>query len=155
LYNILYCKLRFYMISSSQSSSRAYVVSACLDRFLLCSRSVNQRLFCRANVALKVVVLTVFICACLPIYVLITYEPQPQIRQCLSTSETVRTFEIVNLWLLTFGAPTVLMSTLSGMTIWRLKQNAKRVGRDKVSLIKYLIRMNRRGSINELFRYIL
>jgi hypothetical protein len=84
-------------------------------------------------VAIKVVLLTIFICACLPIYVLVTYEPQPGTRQCMSSSEVVRIIEIVNLWLLTFGAPTILMSTLTGMTLWRLKQNAKRMNRGKVS----------------------
>ncbi|CAF4278903.1 unnamed protein product, partial [Rotaria sordida] len=46
-------------------------------------------------------------------------------------SQSVRTFEIVNLWLLGFGAPTLLMSILSSLTLWRLKQNAKRIGRQK------------------------
>ncbi|CAF1378338.1 unnamed protein product [Rotaria sordida] len=132
-YNIGYCKIRFYMISFSQMSSRACVVLACLDRLLLCSRSPRKRLFCRPSVAIKVVLVTIFTCACLPIYILVTYEPQLLIRQCLSMSQSVRTFEIVNLWLLTFGAPTLLMSILSSLTLWRLKQNAKRIGRQKVS----------------------
>ncbi|CAF1378356.1 unnamed protein product [Rotaria sordida] len=138
-YNIGYCKIRFYMISFSQMSSRACVVLACLDRLLLCSRSPRKRLFCRPSVAIKVVLVTIFFCACLPIYILVTYEPQLLIRQCLPMSQSVRTFEIVNLWLLGFGAPTLLMSILSSLTLWRLKQNAKRIGRQKLSFYVYTL----------------
>jgi hypothetical protein len=44
------------------------------------------------------------------------------------------TYEIVSFGVLTLAIPTLSMSILSGLSMRRLKQNAKRVGRDKVSL---------------------
>jgi hypothetical protein len=45
----------------------------------------------------------------------------------------VATYETISYWVFTFAIPTLSMSILSGMIIRRLKQNAKRVGREKVS----------------------
>ncbi|CAF5100237.1 unnamed protein product [Rotaria sp. Silwood1] len=122
-YNSAYCKIRYYILTASQLSSRACVVLACLDRFLLCSQSVRQRSFCRACVAIKVVSITIIGCACLSIYVLIVYDSFPQQRQCVPNSATGRIIDTTVLFLFNFGTPALLMSILSGMLMWRLKQN--------------------------------
>jgi hypothetical protein len=132
-YNVVYCKIRFYMINFSQWSSRGFVVLACFDRFFLCSTSVHQRNFCRPAIAKKAIALTTFICACLPIYILVTYQPGPYIIPCYLTTVAAEIFETVLIWLFTLTIPTLSMSILSGLIIRRLKQNAKRVGREKVS----------------------
>ena len=134
-YNSAYCKIRYYILTSSQLSSRACVVLACLDRFMLCSQSVQQRSFCRANIAIKVVSITITGCACLSLYVLVVYDSFPQTRQCVPNSPLGRIIDTVVLFLFNFGTPAFLMSTLSGMIIWRLKQNSKRIGRQKVSIL--------------------
>ncbi|CAF3815536.1 unnamed protein product [Rotaria sp. Silwood1] len=135
-YNSAYCKIRYYILTGSQLSSRACVVLACLDRFLLCSQSVRQRLFCRASVAIKVISITIFSCACLSIYVLIVYDSFPQQRLCVPSSAAGRIIDTTVLFLFNFGTPALLMSTLSGMIIWRLKQNAKRIGHQRVHVRK-------------------
>ncbi|CAF1181713.1 unnamed protein product [Rotaria sordida] len=135
-YNSAYCKIRYYILTGSQLASRACVVLACLDRFLLCSQSAQQRLFCRPSVAIKVMLITIVGCACLSIYVLIVYDSFPQQRQCNVSSATGRIIDTTVLFLFNFGTPALLMSTLSGMIIWRLKQNAKRIGRQKVHVRK-------------------
>ncbi len=132
-YDDVYCKIRFYMINFSQWSSRAFVILACLDRLFLCSTSVRQRLFCRPTIAKKVVVLTTFICACLPIYILITYKSHQIILPCMVIGMAATTFETVSTWLFIFAIPILPMSILSGLIIRRLKENAKRIGREKVS----------------------
>ena len=134
-----YCKIRYYILTGSQLASRACVVLACLDRFLLCSQSTRQRSFCRPSVAIKVVLATVTGCACLSAYVLVVYDSFPQARQCGTSSPAGKIMDTVVLFSFNFGTPALLMSTFSGMIIWRLKQNAKRVGRDKVSVLHAFI----------------
>lgn len=132
-YNSAYCKIRYYILTGSQLASRGCVVLACLDRFLLCSQSVQQRMFCRPSMAIKVMLITVASCACLSIYVLVVYDSFPLARQCVPSSPAGRIIDTTVLFLFNFGTPAVLMSTLSGLIIWRLKQNAKRIGRQRVS----------------------
>ena len=134
-YNPAYCKMRYYVLTASQLASRACIVLACLDRLLLCSQSVRQRSFCRASVAIKVVSITIFICACLSAYVLIVYNAFPQTRQCTTSSPAGKILDTTVLFVFNFGIPAALMSTLSGMLLWRLKQNTKRMGRQKVSVL--------------------
>ncbi|UJR06734.1 hypothetical protein I4U23_011023 [Adineta vaga] len=131
-YNSVYCKIRYYILTASQLSSRACVVLACLDRFLLCSQSVRQRSFCRTRVAFKVMLITITSCACLSIYVLVVYDAFPQLRQCTTSTPVGKIIDTTVLFLFNFGTPAILMSTLSGMIIWRLKQNSTRIGRQKV-----------------------
>lgn len=146
-YNSAYCKIRYYILTGSQLSSRACIVLACLDRFLLCSQSVQQRSFCRPIVAIKVMSITIASCACLSLYVLVVYDAFPQARQCGPSSVVGRTLDTVVLFLFNFGTPAFLMSTLSGMIIWRLKQNAKRTGRQKVSIPFSFIFIDLRNNI--------
>ncbi|UJR17061.1 hypothetical protein I4U23_003958 [Adineta vaga] len=131
-YNSAYCKIRYYILTGSQLASRACVVLACLDRFLLCSQSIQQRSFCRANVAFKVMLITVAGCACLSTYVLVVYDAFPQARQCTTSSAAGKIIDTTVLFLFNFGTPAVLMSTLTGLIIWRLKQNGKRIGGRKI-----------------------
>ncbi|CAF0978248.1 unnamed protein product [Adineta ricciae] len=133
-YNVVYCRIRFYMINFPQYASRAFVVLACLDRFLLCSTSVRQRQFCRANVAKRMVLLATFVCACLPIYILITYGPVNKLRPCMVTTDVGYVWEAVTAYMCTFIIPTVSMSILSWLTVRRLRQSAQRVGRDKITV---------------------
>ena len=132
-YNVAYCKIRFYMINFAQFASRGFIILACLDRFFLCSTSVHHRQLCRANTAKKVVVLVTFVSGCLAIYVLVTYAPTIGLLPCMATTQGAHIYETISFWLFTFVIPVVSMSTLSWLTIRRLKQNAKRVGREKVS----------------------
>ena len=132
-YNPPYCKIRYYILTAAQLTSRACVVLACLDRFLLCSQSVQQRSFCRASVAIKVLLITVSSCACLSIYVLIVYNAFPQTRQCTTGSVAGKILDTIVLFVFNFGIPAFSMSILSGLLIWRLKQNAKRLNHQRVS----------------------
>lgn len=134
VYNAAYCKIRYYILTASQLASRAYVVLACLDRFLLCSQSVRQRSFCRASVAIKVVLMTLSICACLSIYVLVVYNSFPQTRQCTTSSVTGKIIDTTVLFVFNFGTPAILMSTFSGMILWRLRKKAIRLDRQRVSI---------------------
>ncbi|CAF1056619.1 unnamed protein product [Adineta steineri] len=135
-YNSAYCKIRYYILTGSQLASRACVVSACLDRYLLCSQSVRQRSFCRASVAIKVMGITITSCACLSIYLLVVYDALPQARQCNVSSAVERIMDTTVLFAFNFGTPALLMSALSALIIWRLKQNAKRIGHQRVHLRK-------------------
>ncbi|UJR10887.1 hypothetical protein I4U23_015074 [Adineta vaga] len=134
-YNVLYCKLRFFMINLAQYSSRAFIVLACLDRYCLCSTSVRQRNLCRANVAKKVVLLATFVSACLAIYVLISYGPVKGVLPCMVTTDAASIYETISFYLFTFTIPTLSMSVLSWLTVRRLKANAKRVGREKIGVV--------------------
>ena len=134
-YNSSYCKIRYYILTAAQLASRACVVLACLDRFLLCSQSVRQRSFCRASVAIKVVLITITSCACLSIYVLIVYDAFPQTRQCNTSSVAGKILDTIVLFVFNFGIPALSMSILSGLIIWRLKQNAKRLDHHRVSVL--------------------
>lgn len=153
-YNAPYCKIRYFLLTAFQLASRACVVLACLDRFLLCSQSVRQRSFCRASVAIKVVLTTVAMCACLSIYVLIIYNPFPQTRQCIASSATGKILDTTVLFLFNFGTPALLMSTLSAMIIWRLHQNAKRMGSQRVSRLKQL-EIEIHLSISSRYKYVI
>lgn len=138
-YNATYCKIRYYILTASQLTSRSCIVLACLDRFLLCSQSIRQRSFCRANVAIKVILLTISFCACLSFYVLIVYDSFPQNHQCTTSSAIGKILDTTVLFVFNFGIPALLMSTLTGMLIWRLKQNSKRIGRQKVRIYSHKI----------------
>ncbi|CAF1486148.1 unnamed protein product [Adineta steineri] len=131
-YSDVYCKIRNYMINFSQFSSRAFIILACLDRFLLCSTSVRQRQFCRPIIAIKMVVFAILICACLPIYILISYKSRQIIMPCMVTTQAGNIYETISIWMLNVTIPTLSMSILSWLTIKRLKANAKRVGREKI-----------------------
>ncbi|CAF1122242.1 unnamed protein product [Adineta ricciae] len=131
-YISVYCKVRYYILTASQLASRACVVLACLDRFLLCSQSVGQRSFCRPNVAFKVMLVTVASCAVLSIYVLVVYDSFPQARQCTTSTAAGKVIDTTVLFCFNFGTPALLMSTFSGLIIWRLKRNSTRVGRQRV-----------------------
>ncbi|CAF0830418.1 unnamed protein product [Adineta steineri] len=131
-YSDVYCKIRNYMINFSQFSSRAFIILACLDRFLLCSTSVRQRQFCRPIIAIKMVVFAILICACLPIYILISYKSHQIIMPCMVTTQAANIYETISIWMLSVTIPTLSMSILSWLTIKRLKTNAKRVGREKI-----------------------
>jgi hypothetical protein len=48
---VTYIKIRLYLINGSQQMSRLLVVTACFDRFGLCSESVRLRQFFRVHVA--------------------------------------------------------------------------------------------------------
>ncbi|UJR10888.1 hypothetical protein I4U23_015075 [Adineta vaga] len=133
-YNVLYCKLRFFMINFAQYSSRAFIVLACLDRYLICSPSVRQRNLCQTNVAKKVAGLATFVSACLAIYILISYGPVKGALPCMVTTEAAGIYETISFYLFTFTIPTLSMSTLSWLTIRRLKSNAKRIGREKICI---------------------
>jgi len=130
-YNMFYCKFRHFMAVTSQVASRAYIVLASLDRFLLCSVSSRKRKFCRPIVAIKIVALTMLLCACINIYILVLFEAQPEKEQCIP--ESSRMFESIYFLIIPFGTPTVLMSIFGGLTIWKLKQNSRRVRHDQVS----------------------
>jgi hypothetical protein len=68
-YDVVYCKIRFYMINFSQWSSRTFLVLACFDRFFLCSTSVHQRNLCRPVIAKKVIVFnSVYLCLFTSLY---------------------------------------------------------------------------------------
>ncbi|CAF1326611.1 unnamed protein product [Adineta steineri] len=131
-YNDIYCKIRFFMIDFSQYSSRAFLVLACLDRFLLCSISVRQRQFCRPIIAKKMIVLGLFFCACISIYVLITYRPHQTIRPCMVATEAGFIYESIGIPIFNALLPALSMSILGWLTVKRLKENAKRVGREKI-----------------------
>ena len=138
-YNAAYCKIRFYILTASQLSSRACVVLACLDRFLLCSQSVRQRSFCRPNVAIKVALSTVCFCAFLSTYVLIVYDIFPSRHQCTTSSPTGKILDTIVLFVFNFGIPAVLMSTLIGLLIWRLRKNSKRMENQRVRIYFFMI----------------
>ena len=133
-YNAAYCKIRFYILTASQLSSRACVVLACLDRFLLCSQSVRQRSFCRSTVAIRVTLLTICFCACLSIYALVVYDIFPLKRQCTTSSAAGKILDTIVLFVFNFGIPAILMSTLTGSLIWRLRKNFKRMGNQRVEI---------------------
>lgn len=138
-YNAAYCKIRYYTLTAAQLASRACVVLACLDRFLLCSQSVRQRSFCRPNMAIKVVLITISGCACLSIYVLVVYNAFPQTRQCGTSTAVGKIIDTIVLFVFNFGIPAFSMSILSGLIIWRLKQNAKRLGHQRVSVFSTFV----------------
>lgn len=135
-YNVAYCKIRFYMINFAQYSSRAFLILACLDRFLLCSTSVRQRKFCRPKIAKLIIVLTTIVCGLLTIYALIAYQPGQRIIPCASAIPSAIIYETIATWLFLLSIPAISMSIFSGLIIYRLRQNAKRMRRDRVSQTK-------------------
>ncbi|CAF1494457.1 unnamed protein product [Adineta ricciae] len=131
-YSSAYCKIRSYSLTAAQLASRACVVLACFDRFLLCSQSVRQRSFCRSNIAVKVMLLTVTSCVCLSIYVLVVYNAFPQTRSCTTSSAIGKIIDTTVLFAFNLGTPALLMSTLSGLILWKLKQNSIRIARQRI-----------------------
>ncbi|CAF1196627.1 unnamed protein product [Adineta steineri] len=110
-YNSAYCKIRYYILTGSQLASRA-------------------------SVAIKVMGITITSCACLSIYLLIVYDALPQARQCNVSLAVERIMDTTVLFAFNFGTPALLMSALSALIIWRLKQNTKRIGHQRVHLRK-------------------
>ncbi|CAF1557873.1 unnamed protein product [Adineta steineri] len=110
-HNSAYCKIRYYILTGSQLASRA-------------------------SVAIKVMGITITSCACLSIYLLVVYDALPQARQCNVSSAVERIMDTTVLFAFNFGTPALLMSALSALIIWRLKQNTKRIGYQRVHLRK-------------------
>lgn len=133
-YNTVYCKIRYFIFTSSQLSARACVVLACLDRFLLCSQSVRQRSFCRSSVAIKLLLSAISFCVCISICLLIVYETNFTTHVCTTSTSEGKILDTTILFVFNFGIPTILMSTLTGLLLWRLKQNSRRISRQRVSI---------------------
>ena len=132
-YNEAYCKIRYFMINFGQYLSRIFLVLACLDRLLLCSTSVRQRNFCQPKIARKLIIITLLFSALASIHVPITYKIDSNIV-CGTTIPFLVIYETVSIWLFLLFAPALLMSIFSVLILIKLKQNAKRVGRDHVRL---------------------
>ncbi|CAF1651701.1 unnamed protein product [Adineta ricciae] len=126
-YNSILCKTRYYLLTACQLISRGCIVMACLDRFLLCSQNVQRRAFCQRKVALKMIFLIISTCLCLSIYVLIVYEPNSAIGRIIDTTVS---------FVFNFGIPAVSMSSLSGLIIWKLKQNSQRFAPQRIHVRK-------------------
>jgi hypothetical protein len=56
-----YCKMRNYLLNASQQMSRFFIVTACFDRFALCSANVYLRKFCQVHIARRYVIPTITI----------------------------------------------------------------------------------------------
>ncbi|UJR19213.1 hypothetical protein I4U23_022343 [Adineta vaga] len=141
-YNSILCKTRYYLLTTCQLLSRACVVLACFDRFLLCSQNVQHRSFCQTKIALKLIVLIIFLCLCLSIYVLIVYDTISSTNNCTLNSTIGRIIDTTVLFVFNFGIPTLLMSLFSGLIIWRLKQNVKRFPQQRIHLRKRDIQLS-------------
>ncbi|CAF3873718.1 unnamed protein product, partial [Adineta steineri] len=67
-----YCKSRNYLLNASQQISRFMVVTACFDRFALCSTNVRLRQFSRVQIARQYMIPAIIIIWLIaPIYMLI------------------------------------------------------------------------------------
>ncbi|CAF0862522.1 unnamed protein product [Adineta ricciae] len=78
------------------------------------------------------IALAAVICACLPIYILINYGPVNNLRPCMVTTDIGYIVGAVTTYMFLFTIPTLSMGILSWLTVRRLRQNARKVGRDKI-----------------------
>jgi hypothetical protein len=73
-HSLLFCKLRIYFITMFCHTSVAFLLLACFDRLLLCSRDANRRRLCHVCIAYKMIIIAIIVCALLPLYIVFTYN---------------------------------------------------------------------------------
>lgn len=70
-YSYLYCKFRLYTIHTLLMIGRSLIVSACFDRYALCSGSLYLRSFSRPKIAVRCIIVTLFIWPILTVHIAI------------------------------------------------------------------------------------
>ncbi len=114
--------------------SVAFLLLACFDRLLLCSRNANRRRLCHVRIAYKMIVITIIICALLPLYIPFTYNRVTATNTC-AVDSNVGIFDVI--YKLTVWAiiPPSLMLILGSLTIYSLKQNARQIVHTRVRIL--------------------
>jgi hypothetical protein len=133
--SVVFCKIRIYFITMFCHDSVAFLLLACFDRLLLCSRNANRRRLCHVRIAYKMIIITIIICALLPLYILVSYNRvSPTTNLCLIDIK-VSTFDII--YKLTVWAiiPPSLMLIVGSLTVYSLKRNARQTAHIHVRLL--------------------
>ncbi|CAF3364232.1 unnamed protein product [Rotaria sp. Silwood2] len=130
--SILFCKIRIYFITMFCHTSVAFLLLACCDRLLLCSRNANRRRLCHVRIAYKMIIITVIICTLLPLYIPLKYNRLSALSNLCIIDINFLTFDVI--YKLTVWAiiPPSLMLTFGSLTIYSLRQNASRVANIRV-----------------------
>jgi hypothetical protein len=130
----LFCKIRIYFITMFCHISVAFLLLACFDRLLLCSRNANRRRLCHVRIAYKMIVITIIICALLPLYIPFTYNRVTATNTC-AVDSNVGIFDViykVTVWAI---IPPSSMLILGSLTIYSLKQNARQIAHTRVRIL--------------------
>ncbi|CAF3715961.1 unnamed protein product [Rotaria sp. Silwood1] len=119
-----YCKIRSYMFNASQQISRYLIVSACIDRFALCSTNATLRQFSRVQVARRCVIpFIIIIWHVFPIYMLVFNSAVN--TSCVYPGVSALVNSIYGMSLVGFLPPT-LMLIFSTLTIRNLTSRQDR-----------------------------
>ncbi|CAF1465146.1 unnamed protein product [Adineta steineri] len=119
-----YCKIRSYLFNASQQMSRFMVVTACFDRFALCSTNVRLRQFSRVEIARRYMIPAIIIVWLIaPIYMLIF---DTVINNSCTYIGTVALFNSIYGITLVGFTPPCLMFIFSLLTFRNLKTKQQR-----------------------------
>ncbi|CAF1491055.1 unnamed protein product [Rotaria sordida] len=132
--SILFCKIRIYFITMFCHTSVAFLLLACGDRFMLCSRNANRRRLCHVRIAYKMIIITIIICALLPLYIPLKYNRLSVVSNLCIIDIDFLIFDITyksTIWAI---IPPSLMLTLGSLTIYSLKQNARQIANIRIQI---------------------
>ncbi|CAF1503289.1 unnamed protein product, partial [Adineta steineri] len=119
-----YCKSRNYLLNASQQMSRFMVVTACFDRFALCSTNVRLRQFSRVQIARQYMIPAIIIIWLIaPIYMLIFHTG---VNNSCTYIGTVALFNSIYGITLVGFTPPCLMFIFSLLTFRNLKTKQQR-----------------------------
>ena len=136
--SILFCKARIYFITMFCHASVALLLLACFDRLLLCSRDANRRRLCHVRFAYKMIIITLIICALLPLYIPLTYNRLSSTSNLCIVDVNLSTLDVtykITVWAI---IPPAIMLVLGGLTIYSLKTNARQIAHIRVRML-YLL----------------
>ena len=138
-YSYIYCKLRLYTIHTPLMIGRTLIVLACFDRYILCSGSLHLRSLSRPKIAIRCIIVTMFIWPILTVHIPIQQNFLG--NRCAMTGVYVLIHGIYA----TFAAglcPPILMTIFSILTIrhrrelqLRLNSNTKEKKRDHAMMV--------------------
>ena len=138
-YNLIYCKLRFYIYFTAKSLSSWFIVLACFDRKMSSSHHVHRRAFARLTVSRWMIFFTTLIGLFFYSHVLIFYDIGAD-QQCDARSGAYRLFND-SVYLIGYSLVPPILMFLFG--IWTIG-NTRRIRRIAPRLGQRLTPLNRR-----------
>lgn len=130
--SILFCKIRIYFITMFCHTSVAFLLLACIDRLLLCSRNPNRRRLCHVRIAYKMIIVTIIICTILPLYIPLKYNRLSAASNLCIIDIDFVTFDVTYKLIVWAIIPPSLMLTLGSLTIYSLKKNSRHMANIRV-----------------------
>lgn len=120
----IYCKIRTYLLNASQQISRFMIVTACFDRFALCSTNFHFRQFSRVNIARYYMIPSIIIVWLIfPMHILIY---NTVVNNSCSYLGTIAFYHSIYAITMVGFIPPLLMLIFSLLTFYNLKRKQQR-----------------------------